>query len=70
MSTPEVMKGVQGVSGEVEDVETAARRIAPQPVKEDSSGEGASSSVGDPSPPAGPIFELNSATAAVKELQQ
>ena len=64
------MKGAQDVSGEVEDAEAAAHRIAPQPAKEDSSGEGASSSVGDPSPPtAGPIFELNSATAAVKELQ-
>ena len=69
MSTPEIMKGVQGVIGEVEDVETATHRVAPQPAKEDSSGEGVSSSVGDPSPPAGPIFELNSATAAVKELQ-
>ena len=69
MSTPEIMKGVQGVIGEVEDVESAVHRIAPQPAKEDSSGEGASSSVGDPSPPAGPMFELNSATTAVKELQ-
>ena len=60
---------MKGVGGEAEGI-----RVAPQPVKEDTSGEGASSEAGEhPASPSaaaggGPIFEVNSATAAVKEL--